>query len=494
MKKLLPLLLLTLVIYESSLAQHITINEKCKEAYNLTLSLRIHEADLIIKNQKQIDPHNLYVNYIESFGNFLKITVSNDEGKYDDLQSQIINCIDLLYKVPDTTPWKYYLIGNLKLQLATLDFSFGNYIAGAFSMNKAYRLLLENKSKFPNFLPNEISIGVLHIMIGIVPDSYHWILDMISMNGGVTLGTNELNHAYNKCLHNTNLEWLKNEIVFFMGMTGINLNPDTEFASQLLAKIDTNTSNNLLTTYLKINILMKSGKNDEALKTFSQINHNINFYPFHYLNFLKGECYLRKLENVDARTQFTIFVANYKGDNYVKDAWQKIGWTYLLETDTLKFKNNLTNVLNNGNTKIGNDLIAENTALSANIPNTILLKARLLFDGGYYIYALSEIQSADTSSFSTTEKVEMYYRLGRIYHRINNTEKAIANYKSTIDHGYHLPQYYAANAALKTGNIYEQLNDFQQSAKYYNICLNLDFQEYRNSIRAKAKQGLKRVE
>lgn len=483
-----------MVIYQSSLAQHITINQKCKEAYELTLSLRIAEAELIIENQKQIDPNNLFVNYIECFGDFLKITISNDEDKYDKLESHITDCIDLLYKVSDTSPWKYYLIGNLKLQLATLDFSFGNYFPGAINMNRSYRVLLENKRKFPDFLPNEISIGILHIMIGIVPDSYQWILDIISMEGGVAMGTNELNNAYYKCQLNPTYTFLKDEIVFYMGMTGINLNPDPKFATQLLVKIDTNTGNNLLSTYLKINILMKSGRNDEALKTFSLIDHKIKFYPFYYLNFLNGECYLRKLKNIEARKQFYTFVANYKGKNYVKDAWQKIGWTYLLEGDTLEFINNFANILENGNTNIGNDQIAENAASSANIPNIALLKANILFDGGYYESALNEIISADTNTFSTTEKVEMHYRLGRIYHQINKIEKAIANYNLTINYGHQFPQYYAANAALKTGNIFEQLNDFQQAAKYYNICLNLDFKEYRNSIRAKAKQGLKRVE
>ena len=55
-------------------------------------------------------------------------------------------------------------------------------------------------------------------------------------------------------------------------------------------------------------------------------------------------------------------------------------------------------------------------------------------------------------------------------------------------------RYFAANAALKIGQIYESEKEWKQAAKYYNLCLEMDFDEYSNSILAKAKDGLERIE
>ena len=458
----------------------------------MILSLRIDEAHNIIENNKKINPENLYNDYLESFSSFLKITLSNDEKLFENLKPGIFNTIKKLETLPDTTPWKNYLIGNLRLQLATLNFNFKNYTSGAMDMNKSYRLLTTNKENFPKFIPNNISLGVLHIIIGLVPDSYSWILNIINMQGGITMGMDELNKSYKQC-NNTNYYWLKNEIVFYSGMIGINIIPDKAFADSLLTKIDTNTSTNLLSSYLKINILMKSGKNDEALKVFSQIDSTTHFYPFYYLKLLHGECYLRKLEPNKAIYQLKLFVKNYKGINYIKDAWQKIGWCYFLNGDTTLYINNIGDILKNGDENTGSDKAAQNAAKLREMPNSTLLKTRLLFDGGYYNKALDLILNSDTASFTNIEKVEFYYRLGRIYHQMDKIEESLKNYNFTIETGSNLLQYYAANAALQSAYIYEYLNDTSLSIQYYETCLSLDFKEYRYSIRSKAKQGLKRV-
>ncbi len=489
----LKLILLFVVTPLLAISQFVSVNAESIRAYNYILSLRINEATEIIIAQKENNTENVYIDYLESFNNFIKITVSNDERLFNDLKPQIEDCIDKLYSIPDTTPWKRYLIGNLKLQIATLDFNFGNYVSGALNMNKAYRLLTSNNDAFPDFIPNYISLGVLHVMIGLVPDSYKWILDFIDMNGDITMGINELNKAYNHSLNNSSLAWTKNEILFYSGMIGINIIPDKSFADTLLARLDTNNSSNLLNSYLKINILMKSGKNNEALNVFKDISDTIDFYPFYYMNLLKGECYLRKLLPAKSRTELLIFTSNYKGDNYIKDAWLKIGWSYFLEGDTTAYLDNRKNILEDGNNKTGNDQEAQNKAMSNELPCMPLLKARLLFDGGYYEQAINILLKADTSHFSKIELVELYYRLGRIYHQMGNTINSLENYKITIKTGSNLPQYYAANAALKSAYIYENMHDTVSAVYYYNICLDLDFKEYRTSIRTKAKQGIKRL-
>ena len=484
---------MTIFIITGIQSQVVIINENCTSAYSNILSLKFDDAQEQIEEEKIKNPQNIFIPYLENYIDFLKVIISEDENVFYSLEKNIPNRIKQIEKLNDTSRFKKYLIGNINLQWALARSKFNEYPTAAIEINKAYRLLKSNNELFPDFIPNSITLGVLHIMIGIVPDTYHWILDLISMQGSVELGQRELKFTYEECLSNPKYYFLKDEVLFYMGMVGLNLNPDPVFADYLISRLKQNDHQNLILTYLTINALMKTGKNDEALKTFSTIDTTENYYPFYYLNFLHGECYLRELNFVLAEKQFNYFLQNFTGQNFIKDAWQKLAWIAILRNDTLAYYRARQHVLSEGTNKIDTDKSAELYAKRGTIPNAEMLKSRLLFDGGYYNKAQNILINQANNNLTPTEKVEKDYRLGRIAHQLHNYSAAKNYYLSTIETGSYLPDYYAANAALKLGNIYEVENDSIRAAHYYNICLHLDFDEYRNSIRGKAKQGLKRM-
>jgi hypothetical protein len=58
-------------------------------------------------------------------------------------------------------------------------------------------------------------------------------------------------------------------------------------------------------------MLMRTGQNDEALQKFKELEmSNIDFIPFFYLDYLKAECYLRKLESHPANRHLDLFLDN----------------------------------------------------------------------------------------------------------------------------------------------------------------------------------------
>ena len=239
--------------------------------------------------------------------------------------------------------------------------------------------------------------------------------------------------------------------------------------------------------------MMKNGKNEYALRQFDRIDSSLEYYPFYYLSYLQGECQLRKMNTAEAKKKYLVFTSNFSGTNYVKDAWRKIGWCSLIEGDTTSYLKSLKHLLELGELNIDADKNAQEVALKEIIPSVDLIKARLLSDGGYYHMADSVLYSLSDESLSTLQIVEKNYRLGRIAHQTKDYEKAKKYYMITINKGRVLPQYFAANSALKLGNIYELLNESDNAKVYYELCLDMDFEEYKNSIRGKAKQGLERV-
>ena len=126
----------------------------------------------------------------------------------------------------------------------------------------------------------------------------------------------------------------------------------------------------------------------------------------------------------------------------------------------------------------------------------LLLKSRILFDGGYYIKADSIINLANTKGkiITTKDKLEYTYRRGRIYDEWGKFNKAELYYKKCIKNAKDYPYFYAAKSALELGYYYENIGKIAQAKKMYELILDLDFDEYQNSITQKAKSGLSRLE
>ena len=89
--------------------------------------------------------------------------------------------------------------------------------------------------------------------------------------------------------------------------------------------------------------------------------------------------------------------------------------------------------------------------------------------------------------------LEYGYRLGRITHRMGKTYDAARWYNQTIERGADDPSYFACNAALQLGLLYEEKKDFTQARQAFNRCLTLKPEAYATSMHAQAKAGLGRL-
>jgi len=477
----------------SSYAQNIDVNERCQLIYNNTIALRFDDARKLIQEEKKEHPDNLYIDYLENYIDFLTLFIDENELYFDQIENREEERINLLNKLPDENPYKNYLKANIRLQWAIAGLKFQNYFSSALDIRRSYILIKENSEKFPGFKPQLITLGVLHIIIGMVPDQYQWILSLISMEGNVPQGKQELYQALETVKSNNALNYLEPEVLFYLGFMEMNLGLDKNKKEFLLEALTPFTKNNLLLTFLKANMLARSGSNDNALALLNKATKWEGYYPFNYLYYLKGEYRLRKLD-ITAQKEYLYYINHFEGSNFVKDAWRKTGWSYLITGDTATYREMMKKVKTAGDENVDADKEANKEAISNKTPNIALLKARLLFDGSYYTNAKLILESIDLSSFSDDEKLEQLYRLGRIEQKTGNSDKSKEYFVKTIEAGKNSKRYFAGNAALQLGNIFESEKNFTKATEYYQLCRSLDFDEYETSIKEKAKQGLKRID
>lgn len=471
----------------------VTVDSLCRTAYSQIMSLHFVPAKQLLSREKEMHPENVYADYLNNYMDFLRVFIGENKALFNRLNDTFDIRYNRIKKLPDTSRYKNLMLANMNLQWAFARLKFGEYFTAAWELNRAYRLLTGNTERFPGVIPQDISMGVLHVMIGLVPDKYHWMLKIISMKGSVEQGKTEIYRALDSAATNPQYAYLYPEALFYLGFIELNLSPDSKALDRLSTYLRQTGNENLLMDFLKADIYMGQGKNDLALKQLKLAPQGPGYFPFYYLHYLKGECYLRKLQPDSADASYRYFLKYFKGINYIKDAWRKRAWAALLENRLSAYRQYMDSVKVYGGAKTGADKEALVEARANRLPDKSLLQARLLFDGGYYQSAKKVLDTMDTRKLTKEEQTERIYRYARIAHREHLWPDAKKAYRRTISSGADSPRYFAANAALKLGEIYESEDSLLLAGDFYRKCLALNFDEYVNSIKGKAKEALERI-
>ncbi len=353
-------------------------------------------------------------------------------------------------------------------------------------------MIHRNQIIFPSFLLNKKLDGFVHTLVGAVPQEYRWIVELVGMDGTVPTGTQELKELF-FLLDGSGLECYREELLFYLSNIHIAFSQDESEADELMLLMKPYTLHSPLIRYCYANMAMKWGRNEEALNILQPVLSDRGTFPFHYMNYKKGIARLRKLD-LGAKEDILFFLQNFGGTNHRKEAYQKLAWIELLDGNRLGYSMYMKDCLKQGSLHVDEDKDAYHEASTGDLPNIILLRSRLLFDGGYYKESWSEISGKPIDSFPRfRDQLEVTYRLGRIMEKLKIMEKAIDYYSKTLKNGSSTDFYFSANSALLLGNIYENRNQFDLAMDYYKKCLALRGHEYQNSIDQKAQTGIDRL-
>lgn len=465
---------------------------RCIEAHMEVSALRFKNAELLLAQESTENPENLVPLMINAYKDFLSILVGESESDFDSLYELRSDQIKMLRSGDEASPWYRYSLARMNLHWAFSRVKFGSYFYAARDIRRAHVLLLNNAEEFPDFLPDKVGMGIMHALIGTIPDNYRWIADIFSMRGSVEEGRAELMYVLDHAA-TEGYPYLKEEALFFLSFIDLNLQPDRKNAARLLYYYDDQSDSNLMLVFSKARILMQTGGNDEAIDLLVSHPRGGEYYPFYYLEYLAGQCKLNRLDE-DADAYFLGFTTNFRGESYVKSSYQRLAWSALLRGDEKAYYDNMRKAEVYGDEFTDGDKLAMKEAEAGTMPNICLLKARLLYDGGYYYAADSILSQDDCNLFTDREKTEFPYRKGRIFHALDNHEAALHWYAKAIQLGDEQPYYFAANAALQSGLIYESSGDLDRAEEFYRQCIRMPNKEYRNSLNQKAKAGLNRIE
>ena len=385
-----------------------------------------------------------------------------------------------------------YAQAEINLQWALIRGRYGEYFTAAREIKKANGLLRDNVKKFPGFHLNSKGLGVINAFLGNLPDGMlKSTLATFGIKGNLQTGMNMLDNLAEN-LPKSTYEPFYEEVIFYYVFVLNDIAHSPSAYQKTMKYTGRIADSSLLKAYLQASVCAKTGHNAEAIQILLNRPSGSHYDSFPYLDLLLGKAMLNKLD-YSATTYFNRFLQHNKGVNYMKDTNLYLAWSSLLKGDTGAYSAFVAKVKTTGYTYQEKDKQALNEANSP-VPDVSLLKARLLFDGGYYSKGLEVLSDKKEGDYAPgRNKAEYYYRLGRINDELRKDENALSNYQLAINEGKTLKYYFAANSALQMGKIYERQKNYSKAKASFNTAIQMKNHEYESSIETQAKAGLNRI-
>ncbi|MCA0234926.1 MAG: tetratricopeptide repeat protein [Bacteroidetes bacterium] len=471
--------------------KYFDFSASAQSVYQQALNLRLTEARNTLEQVKRNEPDNLIAVYLENYIDFFTIFANDVESEYRNLSKNMDKRLEKLARGDRRSPYYLYTQAEVRLQWAILRIRFGDYLTGASDVKLAYALLEQNQKKFPDFIANKKSLGLLHAMVGNLPDDYKWVVRSFGgMSGTTDQGLKELEEvmAYAK-QHDFIFE---EEAVVTYAFLQLYLNNKPGVAWEIIKNSPLNPKNSPLANYALATVAMRAEHNDDAIKMLQNFPTGGSYSNLHQRYYMLGLAKLRRLDQ-DANKSFELFLQQYKGTNGIKECYQKLAWYSLVQGNPGGYRQYIEQVKQHGADNSEPDKAALAEAKSNEMPDVRLIKARLLFDAGYYQRAYDLLKSAE-ADYKSNRKLylEYTYRLGRITHKMGKSPEALRYYQQTLDQGANEPWYFACNAALQMGLVYEEKRDYSSARNAFQRCLSLKPSDYSNSLHAQAKAGMSR--
>ncbi len=467
-------------------------NSNCIEAQKHISALRLSKAQEWINLERTNNPKNAAVHYLESCLDYYRLISSQDFTSIKQVEKNKDQHLKILKGVPISSPFHLYAQSEIHLQWAIIKLLREEYFGAMFDFRSAYNMAELNMKKFPTFLPSSKTVGFFRALFGSTPDNYKWILNIAGLDGNFEQGMN-LMKAY---LNQPNFQEMildKQASLFYVALFELNYG-DKKQSWELVKHTTDDYKQNLLSCYLRAYVGSKTAHNDEAIDCLNNRPKSSDYEPFYILDYILGITKLNRLDN-DADQPLKRFTSFYKGKIFVKDAYRRISWVYLLAGNIEKYNIYKGLSIKKGSSESEEDKFIAQEAANGVVPDATLLRARLLFDGGYYTKAEDLIKFKKPEDFPTQyRQLEYYYRYGRILQEQNKLTRAVECFKQVIKIApINTPYYFAPNACLQLGLIYKNLGfpaiakgHFTQLKKYSKA-------EYIQSLTIKANKELDKL-
>jgi len=431
---------------------------------------------------------------LHCYGQFVRLLSQHQPAAYQSYQQSFPAWVERLERLPAGQPFREGALAELHLHNAVLSYLYGETFRAALAVYQSGKHIQEAERLFPN---NPLTIkvmGIFKLILGTVPEKFSWLSSAILFEGDLALGRSLLDRFLDGALQTDQDPANLSEALLLGTFARIFFSSqDDEALLFLRAEGRAVGTHGPPLLYCHALAAIHAGQSGLAIGLLQAYESSPTQSPLPYLDYLLGTVKLYRLD-ADANQPLLLFLAQSPDGHYAKATRQKLAWHALIFGDARAFGQWTTRVLEAGLETTEADKQAQYESQAAQPPRVELLRARLLFDGGYYQRSLQQLDGLAAQELSDREELERLYRVARNQHKLGQQDLALRSYAQVIERGQGLPHYFAPYAALQTALIHELARRPQQARAAYELALRINLKEYKSSIEQRAKAGLARLD
>ncbi len=426
-------------------------------------------------NKPPAHPHRFYLHALLDAA---EVFLADDGQFYKTHKNREAELLDELKARAFSSQYETFLRSEIKLQWAVLKMKYSDEFSAFWSLKQAYKLATANTEEHPGFSPSYKTQGLLHVLYGIFPYKYQWVLTLFGLEGDVNRGLSELNKVY----ENNGIFSLESGMTIAL-LSAYLLN-DAEKGAKLMHEIyDKNRGE--LVSYAYASVLMKNSRSANAWDIVNTPRERPWKLP--YFEYLKGEILLQKGDTNEATRHFLQFIKLQNGQNLIKDAYYKTGLCYYLNGDMSTAQTYFETAKQKGRAKNEADKYAQNSLESGILSDRNLYRLRFATDGGFYEKAWQIQKEIDPTLLDRHDRCEYHYRTARLLHKTGKINEAVKWYRQTVEEQNAEHWYFAPNSALQLALLYRDEGNNEKSMEWLKRIDDYKGYPYESSIRQKAK-------
>lgn len=464
------------------------------QAYRQITRLEMVSAHATLATLNRTDPTNRIVDFLHYELDFLTAIVSEKESAVSQFERMAQRRIDRVRQVHPDAPWRGHCLGEMYMMRGILAYKQRDYLRAASDIRKGHQAIQTGLKRFPRFLPARRDLAILSILVSTVPDRYQWAIEWLSgIDGEIGSGFSTLqkvSHTLNKQHH-----FLAQETSFLEAMLTYHVLGNKKDGVALSRFLFQQDKTHPFLLFLHASLAQESGRNDETIRLLHQRPTIHQQIPFPYLDYLLGKAFLFSLDLNRAESTIRQFLEGWSGSSLRADALQKLAWCSLLQGNMSGYSRLMVQCAQLTDVVLEQDKQAQLDAAQNVIPQPDLLRARLLFDGGYLDQARLVIDRLDPASLAREDdQLEYDYRLGRIAQSAGDEELAIRSFERCWAGGHLSEQHVVCASALQLGQIHLEKGASEAARIWFVRCLETEPNRYRDGLHQKAKAGLMKVD
>nr|WP_293837077.1 tetratricopeptide repeat protein [uncultured Arsenicibacter sp.] len=459
----------------------------CRAAYTELTQFRIRNA----RQRLALEPAgNGFRLMLEDYADLIQVFTTENQREFERLADVQDTRLDQLETLPESSPYTRFLQAEVSFHRALLCMKFGHELKAGQHAIAAYKLLVENQKAFPDFTPNLKTLGVMHVLIGSVPDNFRWITRLLGLKGNVRQGLSELERATHDPVFGDEAAFYR----FFVNGFVIGLTNQNRLE---LARFVQAHPENLAVNFMGAALYLKDNQSDNAYALIQKRPAGSDYLPMPVYDQYLADIALQRGQYPLATKHYTRFQTTFHGQSFRKDVLFRLAMAGWLSGDEKAARGYLDAIPKTGKALTESDKVAQkfyaDYAGTHTLPDPLLLKARFQSDGGYFREAWATIAGITELSLPTqAERAELNFRKGRIQQKLNEHEKAIPYFQRAValaDKQDHV----GASSCLQLGYIYQSRRNNQLAIEYFGKAITYEKHEYKNSIDNKAKAAISAI-